>query len=658
MACEKKTILILSYTPDDWEGYRNVLEPVFEGEDIALSFEAFSVLGTGQKEADIVLVASRFFASFAKQMCSPQTPILWMNHTIDKQIYQELAGICRRERISIASDAVFYSTERKIMLTNLGLPEDSLMVWEPSFGEDELENTVVAFERTKIGSANGKRVYRVEGRGRIAMDTMFALCLTLGRLDLMKKPAMQRYFESICHSVRQADDIVNITDHIQMLNTGNGLLMFFWPNPVIYLCDHNAELLLNRDRNEIIGKTISEVFPFLKGKQEQELRNCSEQIILLNKKRTVFKLVLMETHDLYVGVIVISDYGEEARKELRLRRQVMDKKHSAKYTFDTICGESPQILACKRYAKQMAKADANIVITGPSGCGKELFAQAIHNASGRKNNPFVSVNCGAIVDSLLESELFGYEAGAFTGAKKEGKMGLFELAHKGTLFLDEIAEMPLALQVKLLRVLQEREVVRVGGQEVIPIDVRIIAATNRDLRQMVRDGSFRLDLYYRLNVLPLRVPSLNERKGDILLLIKAFQKGYRKHFVLAPDAERALMSHDYEGNVRELQNCVEYLTSLGGAEIRLEDLPPYIFDRGAEVKTGCGRTKDLVYAAIQDINRMGMRAGRRSICQCLKQKGEWISEAKVRAAIQELECEGRIEVSAGRGGIVLTEQSH
>lgn len=656
MSHKRKTILVLSYTPDDWEEYKNVLVPVFEGEGIDLSFQAFSVLNTMERDADIVLVTSRFFASFAKQMCSPQTPILWMNHTIDRKIYQELEEICKRERISVASDAVFYSTERKSMLTNLGLPQECLKVWEPGFGEDELENTVVAFERTKIGSAKGKRIYRIEGRGRISMDTMFALCLTLGRLDIMEKPAMQHYFAQICPNVRQADDIVNITDHIQMLNTGNGLLMFFWPNPVIYLCDHNAELLLNEDKSRIIGKTISEVFPFLRGKQEKELRSCSEQIILLNNKRTVFKLVLMETHELYVGVIVISDYGEEARKELRLRRQVMDKKHSAKYTFDTICGESAQILACKRSANRMARADANIVITGPSGCGKELFAQAIHNASRRKNNPFVSVNCGAIVDSLLESELFGYEAGAFTGAKKEGKMGLFELAHKGTLFLDEIAELPLALQVKLLRVLQEREVVRVGGQEVIPIDVRIIAATNRNLRQMVREGKFRLDLYYRLNVLPLQIPSLNERKEDILLLIKEFQNGYGNHFVLAPDAERALLSHNYEGNVRELQNCVEYLESLGGSEIHLEDLPPYILENETGTGNGSSRTKDLVYTAIRDINRMGMRAGRRSVCQCLKQKGEWVSEAKVRAAIQELEQEGKIQVSSGRGGIVLTDQ--
>jgi transcriptional regulator with PAS, ATPase and Fis domain len=235
--------------------------------------------------------------------------------------------------------------------------------------------------------------------------------------------------------------------------------------------------------------------------------------------------------------------------------------------------------------KEALKASTNqfpVLITGDSGTGKELFAQAIHHASPRKLYPFVRINCSAIPKDLLESELFGYEKGAFTGAKTEGKPGKFEIANQGTVFLDEIGDLPLDMQPKLLRVVEEKEFERVGGTKIIRSDFRVIAATNQNLEDMLADERFRRDLFYRLNVIPLNIPPLRERKSDILLLAQHFLKQMTReaslsHIMLDKDAAEALKKYAWPGNVRELSNVLERaLSSTEGNTIHLCDLPFYV----------------------------------------------------------------------------------
>ncbi len=220
---------------------------------------------------------------------------------------------------------------------------------------------------------------------------------------------------------------------------------------------------------------------------------------------------------------------------------------------------------------RVARVDSTVLVSGESGVGKELLAKLIHDQSSRSLGPFVKINCGAIPENLLESELFGYEGGAFTGASRQGKLGMFELAHGGTLFLDEIGELPLGLQVKLLRAIQEQEFVRVGGVKAKKVDVRFIAATNRDLEKMVENGKFREDLYFRLNVIPLMVPPLRERKEDILPLIHYFQAKFTQKFkvskTFAPEVLRVFLNYAWPGNVRELENIVERLFVVTPGEI-------------------------------------------------------------------------------------------
>ena len=247
------------------------------------------------------------------------------------------------------------------------------------------------------------------------------------------------------------------------------------------------------------------------------------------------------------------------------------KKDQTNYPFQKIKGRSGALRTAVEVARKVSATNATVLITGESGVGKELFAEAIHHQSHRLEQPFVAINCGAIPTTLFESELFGYERGSFTGAAKEGKKGKIDLAAKGSLFLDEIGEMPLDLQVKLLRVLQERQFYRVGGQQPIPVDIRIIAATNRNLEEMIEIGTFREDLYYRLNVVSISIPPLRERIEDIPELIQLFLKEFSVKYSkpapkLDPEVMFILLHHYWPGNIRQLRNIIERLLILSGEE--------------------------------------------------------------------------------------------
>lgn len=275
-------------------------------------------------------------------------------------------------------------------------------------------------------------------------------------------------------------------------------------------------------------------------------------------------------------------------EELKYYKTKVEKGIKSKYHFNDLIGNSTSFVAVKSLAERISGSQSAVLLLGESGTGKELFASAIHNNSMRASFPFVPINCASIPENLLESELFGYEDGAFTGAKKGGKKGQFEVANYGTIFLDEIGDMPLSMQSKLLRVLQEKEIQRVGGQKSIAIDVRIIAATHRDLEKMVEEGKFRQDLYYRLNVIKIEIPPLRERKGDIelisiKLLEKLEKKFHRKGIVLSSEVIDRLGQHTWPGNIRELENVLERsINVLDGIIIKVVDLPLYLRDQDIE----------------------------------------------------------------------------
>lgn len=252
---------------------------------------------------------------------------------------------------------------------------------------------------------------------------------------------------------------------------------------------------------------------------------------------------------------------------------------SREITFDNIISENSEMANIINHAKQFARGNSSVLIQGESGTGKELFARAIHNASPRRDFPFIAVNCSALPENLIESELFGYEEGSFTGAKKGGNLGKFELAGKGTIFLDEIGDMPLHLQSKLLRVLQEKNFTRVGGNKFIVMEARVISATNKTLETMVAESEFREDLYFRLNVIPILLPPLRERKDDIMILSNVFLRKFSNQFgkevkYFENDLVEFLTDYTWPGNIRELENTVEYLVNITDGDLcRKSDLP-------------------------------------------------------------------------------------
>lgn len=354
-------------------------------------------------------------------------------------------------------------------------------------------------------------------------------------------------------------------------------------------CNNIAATLFKTTRRDLIGSHISSLMPgspAIKVLETGKGYTENEEIFKIHDKQHHFIVTVKAiiTGEEIEGAVVSFRDIEEAQKLVYTfnNRQI-------KNTVNDIIGTSKKIMKAKRQSLVIAKSNSTVLITGESGTGKEMFAKAIHYASKRADNPFVTVNCGAIPENLLESELFGYEKGAFTGASEKGKDGKFEMADGGTIFLDEIGDMPLHLQVKILHVLQNMRFERVGGNKDIIVDVRVIAATNRNLEKLIEEGKFREDLYYRLSVIPLNIPPLRERREDIRTLMYHFLKKNntfmnRRISGFSSEVENLYMNYDWPGNVRELENAVEYGTNMAfGNIITVEEVPARILNKEEEI---------------------------------------------------------------------------
>jgi len=369
---------------------------------------------------------------------------------------------------------------------------------------------------------------------------------------------------SVLHAV---DEAIEVAQHMRqekekrrlfeavLQYSPNGILAVDRKSKIILLNPHGAKML-GISSQDVIGKTLDGLDPIF-----QKSVGHQQRLGLVAKIGPI-EIVLnwLPFEGGTQGVFIFQKVSDIVKTEQTIRLSHQQKGLMAKATFSDIIGECKSLTSEIKRAKLYAQSDSNILIYGETGVGKELFAQSIHRHSPRHLGPFVAVNCAAIPDALMESELFGYEEGAFTGSKKGGKQGLFEMAHGGTLFLDEIGEVNLAVQARLLRVIQEKEVMRVGGEEIIPVDVRIITATNVALEECI-PKDFREDLYYRLDVLHLNVPALRERGEDILMLFQWFLEKRRLHHnpkrYLTEHFEFVLKTYSWPGNIRELQSVVE-----------------------------------------------------------------------------------------------------
>jgi PAS domain S-box-containing protein len=366
----------------------------------------------------------------------------------------------------------------------------------------------------------------------------------------------------------------------------NGRIQMVSP-PLLELFDLQEEQLLNKSVHKVLPElNVGSVY-------RTQSAEISEMMEINGIKYIVQRIPIIEGGKVIgaIGKVMFRQLNEVSEMFKKLQRaenkaiyyrQQYDQAESARFTWDHIWSVDSYVQKLKLSAAKAAKGRSTVLIRGESGTGKELFAHAIHNSSARRTGKFVVVNCAAIPEDLLESEFFGYEEGAFTGARQKGKIGKFDLANGGTLFLDEIGDMSVALQAKLLRVLQEREFYRVGGTKKIQVDVRIIAATNRHLEEMVREGTFREDLYYRLNVISLQIPPLRERREDIPFLIQKLMEELNNMLGTSitgveKGAKDGLILYDWPGNVRELKNILERaMTFAEHGKIQMEDLPDYL----------------------------------------------------------------------------------
>lgn len=380
--------------------------------------------------------------------------------------------------------------------------------------------------------------------------------------------------EAVYNAVHEAIHIVNVRQRessraarlkVVFNSITEGIIVSDEQNDIV-LYNPSAARIFKISESETLGKNVQDVLPdtrihkvFESGKSEVA---CIQKIhggIITTSHLPIFY------DSKLIGVVsTFEDVTKIQNLEQQIRKKIHDNGFIARYCFKDILTNNPQMIELKEMAALYATTQSAILIEGESGTGKKLFAQSIHNASKRASGPFIAVNCAAIPENLLESELFGYEGGSFTGAKKEGKQGLFELAHNGTMFLDEIGEIPKSLQARLLRVLQEKEIMRVGGNKIVPIDIRIISATNKNLKRKVELGEFRDDLYYRLNVFYLKIPPIRERKDDISLLSTIFlhKFGVSINEKAVKEIMPYLLEYNWPGNIRELQNVIERLSLL------------------------------------------------------------------------------------------------
>ena len=396
--------------------------------------------------------------------------------------------------------------------------------------------------------------------------------LKLARQRSIQGIEVRSSHEAVADAVARAKEIIKFRNKDRESSLFMQTIINHTENALISL-DHRQRIIhLNEPAEKLLGVRCGEVA--LLSEINQELSrlvsanaNLSNKVVTINNHRVVVNCTsLFHNGGLAGKVITLHQVSKIQQMEANIREELYARGLVARYGFEDIIGNTKQLKNAIKAARKYALTDSTVLITGESGTGKELFAHSIHQGSARAQGPFVSVNCAAIPVNLLESELFGYSEGAFTGAVKGGKPGLFEIAHGGTLFLDEVSEMPLPLQARLLRALQEKAVRRVGGDRLTFINTRIIAATNQDLHALADRGEFRQDLYFRLNVLNLTAPPLRERGEDIMPLVQHFAGKYLGEGKNFPDlpgwAARQLTSYNWPGNIRELENFVERLATL------------------------------------------------------------------------------------------------
>lgn len=638
-----------------------------------VSYSIAEIEKAGLIEEDFVLLSAFNIFQQVRQKISEASEIIVLSLSLSKRQMEPLKEIPSGTKALLVNFDNRSCMHTITCMYDAGIRDLELV---PYYGEGDYDRDIdvaITPNEAHLVPKGITKVYNV-GESSVDMNSLYNIADKLGVYEEFAareaNEARKEYYYINSSMDKLMGDKASMTDKlntlIKLMNEG---IIITDSTGRIYLSNEKAQKLLAERSKVLQGFHIEEVLP------ELDVNSTKERLAKTPGANLIVSAVEIRSGDEMAGhIITVTDFEEAEEKQHGMRAKLNEASHAARYHFEDILGESDAIRRAIADARQIAASEAAVMIIGESGTGKEMFAQSIHNASARRKYNFVAVNCAAIPENLLESEMFGYEEGSFTGAKKGGKMGFFELAHRGTIFLDEIGEMPLQLQSKLLRVLEERKVMRVGGSRNIDVDVRIISATNKNLFQLVERGEFREDLYYRLNVLPLSIPPLRERREDVLPIFYSLAERMNSNMQLSPESGDILIHYAWRGNVRELRNVVEFLGSKGKKYIEAEDLPPLKYGQkenrggnaGGEASTiidkfilNEGREIELYYVVLRQLRQsleQSERYGRQKLLDKVNSSGGVYTEGEVRKALTKLSSYGFIRSPKGRGGSVINHE--
>lgn len=602
--------------------------------------------------------------------------VIVAGRSISYDYIEEIVLIPENTEVLLVNDCKESSIECIENIKRLGINHIKIHPYYPNTKEkyDHIQIAITPGEVDKVPK-HIKTIHNIETR----IIDFFTITKIIYQLELFEEnyeEASYKYLLKIVNIAKRLskanNDLTNMNFHLNtVIGSLNKGYILYDHNGVIKVFNDKFKSIINIKQRFIVENKIENIF-----KQKNildflyEKEQCRIEEIKYNNKVINIEKIKLNDESLNLGIF------ECIREEKTISENLLEKGLVAKYSFDDIVGNSVRIKKSKDIASKLACSELTILIHGESGTGKELFASSIHRNSKRKNGPFLAVNFSALPEDLLESQLFGYEDGAFTGAKKGGKKGLFEEANGGTIFLDEIGDISMKVQTRLLRVLQEKEIMRVGSNKIIDVDVRIIAATNRDLEEMISKNEFREDLYYRLKMGYVSIPPLRERSVDITELVKYFiHCETKENIILDEDAFKILRNYNWLGNVRELKNAVSYMIAIRDTNcIGIDQLPEYILSKNKNnmfTKTNNNNKLQLIdfkknhkvydkklefiLREIYELTKKGEVAGREKISIKSKEKGIDLSVSQVRTKLDKLEKLGYIEKSKGRNGTKLTE---
>lgn len=615
--------------------------------------------------ADVYIVCYEETLNHLVNRINDFSKVVVMTRCIQQQYLRPILEIPADTKVLVVNDSKESVLQTMYMIYELGIGHLSLIPFEESIaaagGYADFDTAIVTCDSEHLVPRHIKNVYNIHNRD-ISFETFHKI---ISLLDLknsyIQGNLLKKIREDMDTSISYIDSYLSNFLKDQMMNEivdeSSRAIVLLDAGDTIHYINEKAFGLFGANQGEKFAQSS-----FLPEELASAASFDGEMIVFGDNNYLAEKIDISLMED-SIGCCLIFQAEKDLREsESKLSRQLKQTGFYAKYTFGDIIHASQSMKQCIKVAKKVASSDYTILIRGDSGTGKELLAQSIHNYSTRKNYPFVAVNCAAIPENLLESELFGYEEGSFTGAKKSGKIGLFEHAHHGTIFLDEIGDISPSLQTRLLRVIQEKQIMRVGSDKLINIDARIIAATNADLEQRVNDGRFRSDLFYRLNVIALNIAPLRDRRDDILPLLKVFLG--RQYGNLLPAEQKILLSHDWPGNVRELENVGSYYKILGQlpdylSAPRAASEPPK-FEAPGPRPAAAGD-----YAEVFDLDAEILRiiaenstpysgVGRGILKEKLAAAGLPVGEGTLKKHMQSLKERSLIESGAGRGGSRIT----